>query len=308
MMATMSRMRSGLLALALAMPLTLSGCTATGAGSTPVALDALTTPSAIPTATVTAAAPGPSNTTQAGQAGNACPDAPAPTRIPIIPDRSLAAASPGLTTSGLLPTGELRRSLAGVMADRKIALADLATDPATSFTEQTLSSAPGWRLISMTAQVNRRQLTVRVAIDDNGALTELTGSPNAFQAVSSKANVRSAADAAGLAAAYLDQTAPPGYGTYRVSRDNDIVWQYPRLNAARIDKVRLDIEGRLSSPSAVLQDDGSWQVTLWTVTKSSLEQHVVSIAPDGAMTDNPTTIIAQMPSGPRLPLAYCLVS
>jgi hypothetical protein len=210
-------------------------------------------------------------------------------------------ATPPATSSAADPAGEendVRSTLAAGLAAVSPARAGLVRAEATTLTPVDTPWLTGWQVIDVESRTPPHPQRFYAALSEDGTALILSGSAESFAQMTRAARVvmSTASDATQVATVYLDATRTFASYSYRIASLGEVKWR-PRLDAAGESR-RADLERQyadLVKPPAAEPSATGWTVTAWSVDGTSLVRHHLTIAADGAVTDQPESVATDLP-------------
>jgi len=170
-------------------------------------------------------------------------------------------------------------------------------EPGTILTEVPLPWLSGWAVVDALNRTLAHPRRYFVALSDSGSAVVLTGQPSAFNdMVRGAATISSDETAVSIATSFVDLTQDFVVASYRVASVDEIRW-LSKLNASQEtakEKIIADVKDRLV-PAVAQRSGDAWDVTVWTVTGTSLIRHDMAVLADGTVTETTTEVVSDMP-------------
>lgn len=193
---------------------------------------------------------------------------------------------------------DTRGRLAAGLQSSSPANARLVSDAKTTLTPVEAAWLPGWQIFDVQNQTPPHPRRVFATLSDGGEAVVLSGQPDAFSALVTKAGVQvgSAEVAAQVATVFLDSTRTYATLSYRVDDVNDIRW-LPTLTADQ-QKARdavISSYGDRIGPAKATQSSAGWTVETWMISGADLVRHETTIDTDGTVTDKTETVATDLP-------------
>ena len=214
------------------------------------------------------------------------------------PPTSPPSATPGSSVTSSPDASDTRGRLAAGLQGSSPANARLVSDAKTTLTPVEAAWLPGWQIFDVQNQTPPHPRRVFAALSDGGEAVVLSGQPDAFSALVTKAGVQvgSAEVAAQVATVFLDSTRTYATLSYRVDDVSDIGW-LPTLTADQ-QKARdavISTYGDRIGPAKATQSSAGWTVETWMISGADLVRHETTIDTGGTVTDKTETVATDLP-------------
>lgn len=209
-----------------------------------------------------------------------------------------SSAGAGGSASGPRPDEETRRLIsAGLRADGRREEARVVTLGGSRLTPVEAPALRDWTIYRVEYRQGPHPVLLHVAAGD-GQADLLTGSPKAFAKVmaADAGTVADAGAAAALARIYVETTRPGGILTYVVGRVEDIKFR-PGIagdDARHRDEIVAEYRSRIKAPAAVADGEG-YDATVYAVRDKALQRHDIAVSANGAVKDDVTTLVSDLP-------------
>lgn len=214
------------------------------------------------------------------------------------PPTSPPSSTPGSSVTSSPDASDTRGRLATGLQGSSPANARLVSDAKTTLTPVEASWLTGWQIFDVQNQTPPHPRRVFAALSETGEAVVLTGQPDAFSAMVTKAGVEvSSADvAAQVATVFLDSTRTFTTLAYRIDTAEDIRWR-PSLTAEeqRTRDSIVSSYGDRIAPAKAEQSPAGWTTESWMISGADLVRHETTIASDGTVTDKTETVASDLP-------------
>jgi hypothetical protein len=214
------------------------------------------------------------------------------------PPTSPPSAPPGNSVTSSPDASDTRGRLATGLQGSSPANARLVSDAKTTLTPVEAPWLTGWQILDVQNQTPPHPRRIFAALSETGEAVVLSGQPEAFSTMMTKAGVEvgSADVAAQVATVFLDSTRTFTTLAYRIDTAEDIRWR-PSLTAEE-QKTRDSIVssyGDRIAPAKAEQSPAGWTVESWMISGADLVRHETTVASDGTVTDKTETVASDLP-------------
>jgi hypothetical protein len=214
------------------------------------------------------------------------------------PPTSPPSATPGNSVTSSPDASDTRGRLATGLQGSSPANARLVSDAKTTLTPVEAPWLTGWQILDVQNQTPPHPRRIFAALSETGEAVVLSGQPQAFSTMMTKAGVEvgSADVAAQVATVFLDSTRTFTTLAYRIDTAEDIRWR-PSLTAEE-QKTRDSIVssyGDRIAPAKAEQSPAGWTVESWMISGADLVRHETTVASDGTVTDKTETVASDLP-------------
>jgi len=196
------------------------------------------------------------------------------------------------------PEAALRTRLADALRAEDPISAGFVANSTTGLDAVPTAWLPGWQVVDVNVLSMPHPRRFFVGLSEAGRARDLSGHPEAFDAMVTDARIRvgQARTAVAVGQAFLDTTRTFQRYSTRVEDLRRVGWVTdlsPAEQGAR-DRVLQAYDDQVGPPRAAPAGDG-WTLTAWTVDGPTLVRHDLTVAATGTVTDRPEVVARDLP-------------